>query len=117
MQDFHNLKAWQKAHALTLAVYQATLGLPSDERFGLTFLLRRSAMAIPMNAAEGCGRATDAEFHKSVSAAMGAASQLEYHLLLAHDLSYLPGAEYARLTADVIEVKKMLAGLLHSLNG
>lgn len=117
MQDFRNLKVWQKAHALTLAVYRATSAFPPDERFGLTIQLRRTASLIPTNLADGCWRETDAEFRKALFGAMSAGSQLEYQVPLAHDLSYLPEPDYRRLTTDVIEVKRMIAGLLHTLNG
>jgi four helix bundle protein len=116
VQDFRNLKVWQKAHALTLAVYQATVDFPGDERFGLTIQLRRTAASVPTNLADGCGRENDVEMRKALSFAMGASSQLEYQLLLAHDLGFLNGPVHTRLAADVVEVKKMLAGLLHSLN-
>ena len=117
MQDFRNLKVWQKAHALTLAVYQVSTRFPGEERFGLTIQLRRTASSIPMNLAEGCGRENDAEFRKSLAIAMGAANQLEYQLLLAHDLGFLPADEHTRLTTAVVEVKRMIVGLLHSVNG
>jgi four helix bundle protein len=117
MQDFRNLKVWQKAHALTLAAYKATTKFPGDERFGLTIQVRRTASSIPTNIAEGTGRATDAEFLRCLSLAMGAGSQLEYQLLLSHDLGYLPAADHTQLTTDVIEVKRMIAGLIHSING
>jgi four helix bundle protein len=77
VQDFRNLKVWQKAHALTLAVYQATAKFPGDERFGLTVQLRRTATTIPTNLADGSGRSTDQEFWKLLSGAMGGANQLE----------------------------------------
>lgn len=69
-----------------------------------------------MYLAEGCGRENDADFRRSLSAAMGGGSQLEY-LLLALDLGFLPQSEHSRLTADAVEVKRMIAGLIHSLNG
>src|SRR5438045_2617316 len=115
MQDFRNLKVWQKAHALTLAVYQASTRFPGDERFGLTIQLRRTAASIAMNLADGCGRGSEAEFLKCLSQAMGGGNQLEYQLLLAHDLGYLPAPDHSRLTTDVIEVKRMIAGLIHSI--
>jgi four helix bundle protein len=117
MQDFRNLKVWQKAHALTLAVYQATMQFPSDERFGLTIQLRRTAADIPTNISDGCGRPNDAEFLKCLFQANGNGNRLEYQILLAHDLGYLPAAEHKQLTTDVTEVKRMLVGLVHSLNG
>jgi four helix bundle protein len=116
VQDFRNLKVWQKAHALTLAVYHATARFPGDERFGLTIQLRRTAASVPTRIAEGCGRSTDAEFWKSLSMAMTDGHQLEYQLLLARDLGYLSEEDHARLTAEAVEVKRMLAGLLHSLH-
>ncbi|HVS40093.1 MAG TPA: four helix bundle protein [Gemmataceae bacterium] len=117
MQDFRNLKAWQKAHALTLAVYRATARFPGDERFGLTIQLRRTATSVPTFLADGCGRTAEGEFLKCLSQATAVGSQLEYQLLLARDLEFLPDADYAKLAADTVEVRKMVAGLMHSLNG
>src|SRR6266851_7917519 len=112
MQDFRNLKVWQKAHALTIAVYRATAAFPSDERFGLTIQLRRTASSVPTYLAEGCGRESDAEFRRALSLAMGSASQLEYQLLLAHDLGYLPALDHAQLNKELIDVKRMTTGLI-----
>jgi four helix bundle protein len=70
-----------------------------------------------MNLESGCGCGTDAEFRRSLSHATESASQLDYQLLLAHDLGYLPEKEHAHLTADLIEVRRMLAGLTHTVNG
>jgi hypothetical protein len=61
MKDFRSLKVWEKSHAKTLAIYQATNSFPKDERFGLTSQLRRCCVSVPSNVAEGCGRATDGE--------------------------------------------------------
>jgi four helix bundle protein len=115
MQDYRNLKVWQKAHALTLAVYQATTAFPPDERFGLTIQLRRTAASIPIALADGSGRPTDAEFHKALAAAMGSGSQLDYQLLLAHDVGFLPKQQHTHLCAELVDVRKMLAGLTQSL--
>ncbi len=62
MQDFRNLKVWQKAHALTLDVYRGTVGFPSEERYGQTSQLRRSCASVPANLAEGCARGGDVDF-------------------------------------------------------
>jgi four helix bundle protein len=117
MQDFRNLKVWQKAHLLTLAVYKVTSAFPGDERFGLTIQLRRTASSIPTNVADGCGRESDGEFRRALYLAMSAGSQLEYQLLLAHDLGYLLAQDHLRLSADAVEVKRMIVGLIHTLNG
>lgn len=116
MQDFKNLDVWRKAHELTLAAYRVTKAFPSDERFGLTSQIRRAASSVPANIAEGCGRRGDAEFHRFLQMAMGSASELEYHLLLSHDLEYLNPANHKQLTAQVIQVKRMLSSLIRTVD-
>lgn len=113
--DFHELKVWQKAHQLALAVYQVTATLPRGELYGLTSQLRRSCSSIPANLAEGCGRNGDADFARFCTIAMGSASELEYHLLLARDLKLVKAKEYADLVQRTIEVKRMLAAFIQKL--
>lgn len=115
MKDFHDLKVWQKAHQLTLAVYQVTVGFPRDELYGLTSQLRRSAASIPANLAEGCGRNGDAELARFCSIAMGSASELEYHLLLARDLKLINPSVHGELSRSTIDVKRMLTALIQRL--
>ncbi len=116
MKDFHEPKVWQKAHQLTLAVYQITATLPRDELYGLTSQMRRTCSSIPANLAEGCGRNGDAEFARFCSIAMGSASELEYHLLLARDLKLVKPKDYADLIQRTIEVKRILTALIQKLN-
>lgn len=97
MRDFRDIKAWHKAHALVLAVYEATARLPSEERYGLTSQRRRAATSIPANIAEGCGRNGDAELRRFLLIAIGSASELEYFLLLARDLRFIRESDYAPL--------------------
>jgi four helix bundle protein len=117
MQDFRNLKVWQKAHALTLEVYRSTRGFPVDERFGLTAQLRRSCASVPANLAEGCARVGDVDFARFVNIAAGSASETDYHLLLARDLDYVDDATYQPLLAQVSEVKRMLNSFERTLRG
>ena len=77
MKDFKELKVWQKAHALTLAMYKETRRFPRDEQYGLTSQMRRSAASIPANIAEGCGRDGDAELARFLRIAMGSTSELD----------------------------------------
>jgi four helix bundle protein len=112
MKNFRDLKVWERAHQLTLDVYRSTTEFPIDERFGLVSQMRRCSASIAANIAEGCGRSGNGEFHRFLQIAMGSASELEYHLLLAHDLGFLPDLLYKRLTADAIQVKRMLASLI-----
>ena len=115
MRDFRALKVWEKAHHLTLATYKATATFPKDELYGLTSQIRRCCTSIPANLAEGCGRGGRAELARFLQIAMGSASELEYHLLLAHDLNLLGASEYGRLSSDVIEVKRMLTMFIQKL--
>ncbi|HMF56409.1 MAG TPA: four helix bundle protein [Pyrinomonadaceae bacterium] len=115
MRDFRQLKVWEKAHALTLAVYRATLAFPREELYGLTTQMRRSCSAIPTNIAEGCGRGSSADMARFLFIALGSASQLEYQLLLARDLKLLNPELYEQLTNGTIEIKKMLATLVGKL--
>ena len=115
MKDFRKLKVWQKAHRLTLAVYEITRKFPREELYGLTSQMRKSSSSIPMNIAEGCGRGSDLELGRFLQYAMGSASELEYQLILAHDLAYLDLAEYKDLDQDTAEVKRMLATFIGKL--
>jgi four helix bundle protein len=116
MRDFRSLKVWKKSHELALKVYRATRSYPPDELSGLTSQTRRSAASIPANIAEGCGREGAREMARFLPITLGSASELEYYLLLAHDLAYLSVTAYRALAADVVEVKRMLAGLIQKLN-
>jgi four helix bundle protein len=117
MQDFRNLKVWQKAHALTLAVYRHTRGFPSDEKFGVTSQLRRACASIAANLAEGCARGGDTDFARFVNVAAASASETDYHLLLARDLEYLDESAYQSLFEQVGEVKRMLNSFERTLRG
>jgi four helix bundle protein len=116
MKDFRQLQVWQKSHQLTLALYRMTASLPREEIYGLTAQIRRSAASIPANIAEGCGRDGDAELAHFCSIARGSASELEYHLLLAHDLEYIHRDVYAPLAQQTVEIKRMLTALIQKLN-
>lgn len=94
MKDFRDVKVWQKAHELALEVYKATAVFRREELYGLTSQIRRSCISIPANIAEGCGRSGDAELARFFQIAMGSASELEYHCLLARDLGFLTTSTY-----------------------
>jgi four helix bundle protein len=115
MQDFRNLKVWEKSHRLVLDIYRLTQNFPKEERYGLTSQIRRSAGSIPANIAEGCGRQSDVDFARFVQIALGSASELEYHIILAHDLNYLPKAEGERVISRIQEVKRMMTPLIRRL--
>jgi four helix bundle protein len=115
MQDFRNLKVWQKSHSLTLELYKVTESFPGTEIFGLTTQIRRACSSIPANIAEGCGRNSDAEFRRFLTIGMGSACELEYHLLLSRDLRFLNNSDYQKLEQATIEIKQMLTTLIKRL--
>ena len=108
VRDFHELKVWVKAHRLVVSIYEVTQPFPSEERFGLTRQIRRTAVSIPSNIAEGCGRNTEPEMARFLDIASGSASELDYQILLARDLRYLDEDNYQKLAHQVQEVRRML---------
>ncbi|MEO5740343.1 MAG: four helix bundle protein [Vicinamibacterales bacterium] len=115
MQDFRKLEAWQKAHAITLRTYAVTELFPKAELFGLTSQMRRAAVSIPANIAEGCYRGQRSLAH-SLRIALGSAGELEYFIILAGDLTLLPDVDSNVLAKQVSDVKAVLTGLLKSVN-
>ena len=112
MQAFRQLRVWQRAHELTLQVYQVTAQFPKAETYALTSQIRRAASSIGANIAEGCGRGSDADFSRFLSMALGSASELENHLQLAFDLKFLFSGDYSELNDATTEVKRMLTALI-----
>lgn len=115
MQDFRKLEVWQLAHTLTLDVYRQTRGFPPEEMFSLTDQIRRAAVSIESNLAEGTGRGGDADFARFVQIAFGSACELECQLLLARDLDFIPPDGHRMLEDRVHQIKRMLASLLRKL--
>jgi four helix bundle protein len=115
MGDFRNLRVWQRAHQLTLEIYAETRAFPKEERYRLTNQLRRAAASVPAIIAEGCGRNGDVELARFLTIARGSASELDYLLLLAHDLGYLNASRYQQLAEDVHGISRMLANFVDHL--
>lgn len=115
MKDFRDLQVWQKAHEGALPVYRVTKSFPKEETYSLTSQLRRSAVCVPSNIAEGCGRNGDAELARFLQIAIGSASEAEYQILLARDLDCFPRHEADQLILLFQEIKRMISGLLRRL--
>jgi four helix bundle protein len=115
LKDFKELKVWHKAYALALAVYEASRAFPREEMYGLTSQLRRSAISIGANIAEGCGRRSDGELVRFLQIARGSASEVEHHLLLARDLKFLPVSAHDDLEKRLQEVQRMLTSLVSAV--
>ncbi|WP_027459943.1 four helix bundle protein [Deinococcus murrayi] len=115
MRDYRQFVVWQKAHALALRVYVLTHSFPADERFGLTAQLRRAAVSIPSNIAEGAGRSSDTDFARFLDMAGGSANEVEYQMLLARDLGSIPELEYQTVTHQLSEVRRVLTSFRRRL--
>jgi four helix bundle protein len=115
LRDFNDLEVWRCAHVFTLALYKATTKLPRHEMYGLTSQLRRAAVSIEANIAEGAGKKTSADFARFLQMAFGSASEVECELLIARDLGYLTEAEHSRLVSQVSSIKKMLTRFMQFL--
>ncbi len=112
MRDFRHLDVWHKAHAFALDVYRTTEGFPKVETFGLANALRRGAAHIAMKIAEGCGRDGIPEYVFCLQQARGMGMEVEYQLLLARDLRFIEEDVHDGLQHQVIEVRKMLTGVM-----
>ncbi len=115
MNDYKNLKVWQKSVDLVEAIYSLTKSFPKDELFGLTSQIRRSSVSIVSNIAEGSGRNSNKEFLNFLSISHGSSYELETQLLIAHRVGYLSQTDYQNFTNDLIEIQKMNSGLKKSL--
>lgn len=115
IKSFKDLLVWQKAMQLCLQVYRVTRSFPSDERFGMTAELRKTARSITYNIAEGHKRPTTADYLRFLGYSAGSGGELETQILLAQALKYLSDEEAASLLDRYREVERMLAGLVTSL--
>jgi four helix bundle protein len=111
VRDFRTLKVWQKSHELTRLIYTSSSRFPNSETYGLTSQIRRAAVSISANIAEGCGRGSDVDFARFARSA----SEVEYLLILARDVEYLKVETYSALEENTIEVKRMLSAFIKKL--
>ena len=116
MQDFRTQLSWRLSHELLLEIYEACASFPSDERFVLTAQLKRAAISVPSNIAEGCGRFSDAEFRRFVDFACGSSKEVEYQLLVAAELAYLSPETHQALQLKLDRVQRVLRGLRNTLS-
>ncbi len=115
-KSYRDLEVWQKGMACAKVVYQETQGFPSEERFGLVNQMRRAAVSIPSNLAEGHARFGTAEFMRFISIAIGSVAELETQILLSAELGYLKAGAGKQLLSQLDTIGKMLRGLQRSLS-
>ena len=112
MQNYKDLKVWEKAHQFTLEVYKTSAIFPKTETYGLTNQLRRASSSIPANIAEGCGKNSKLDFANFLNISLGSANEAEYFIFLSKDLNYITLEMYEILTKLVNEIKAMLIALI-----
>lgn len=115
MRPHEKLDVWNKAVNFVVAVYKATEMFPKEEKFGLTSQLRRAAVSVPANIAEGAARQSYKEFVHFLSNAQGSASEVETEILIAYRLGYLNESKHLELRAMIDEINRMITGLSQHL--
>jgi len=117
MRPHHNLDAWSKGIDLVVEIYRATERFPKDERYGLTSQIRRAAVSIPANIAEGAGRYSDREFAHFLSNAQGSSSELETELIISNRLGYLDDTTFSSLITPLDRIGRLITGLSKHVGG
>jgi four helix bundle protein len=112
---YQDLKVWQKALGLTLAIYRETKHFPHEEMYGLTNQMRRAAVSVTSNIAEGKGKSSDRDFAVFLCHARGSLHELETQFLIARDLGYLREGGIPTIEASIAETGKMLNGLINAM--
>lgn len=117
MSDFKKLEVWRKGHALVLNVHRTTARMRKGEIAALRGQMMRAAMSIPTNIVEGNGQESPREFARFVRFSLNSSSELEYQLILAKDLKAITATDFDSLSAQTVEVRRMLYGLRRALTG
>lgn len=115
LKNYKELQVWRRAYQLCLEIYRLTKYFPQDERYGLTSQIRRAAVSVPSNIAEGYGRKTTNEYIQALYIAYGSTCEIETQTLLVGDLKYIDKEELQKLMVDIGDVERMLKGLINSL--
>lgn len=114
MRDFRKLHIWQQGHEICLLIYKETQLFPIEEKYGITSQLRRAAVSVPNNIAEGCGTIGEKEFARYLKIAYS--SEVDYLLLLCSDLGFLPKAKHEQLFSNLTSLKKQIFSFITKLN-
>jgi len=113
--SFRELRIWQEAVELALAIYRATMAFPKHELYGLTSQMRRAAVSIPSNVAEGKGHSSNGDFGRFLFHARGSLLELQTQILVAQGLEYLTEEQAAKLTQTTDDLGRGLNGLIQSV--
>lgn len=112
---FTDMEVWQIGHAMVIAIYTITQRWPAPEQFGLTAQIRRAAVSVTSNIAEGFSRATKSDKRHFYTMSHGSLTELQNQLLVARDVGYLNSADFDKLAEQSVTVHKLLTALIKSL--
>lgn len=115
MNYFKELKVWQKAIELVTNTYMITQKFPKEEIYGLTSQIRRSAVSIPSNIAEGCGRRTDKDFSNFLGISLGSSFEFETQLIICRNLNFISKEDFIPLESEIQHIQNMLIKLISSI--
>ncbi|NHA06683.1 four helix bundle protein [Mucilaginibacter sp. HC2] len=115
MHNFKELKVWKAGIEISKIVFQLCKALPAEEKYGLISQMIRSAISIPSNIAEGCGRRSDKELYHFLSIALGSSFELETQLIIAKEFNYISQEKLDETSTIITEIQKMVYGLQKSL--
>jgi four helix bundle protein len=116
VQDYHNLTVWRKAHDLATRIHALSGRIPRATNAEIINQIRRAALSIPANIAEGCGRSSNRDFAKFLQISFGSATELEYHLEFAAATELISPEDLEAKRAEIIQVRRMLTGLIRRVN-
>ena len=115
VSTYRDLTVWKKSVRLTASIYETTRSFPNDEIFGLISQVRRAAVSIPANIAEGNARGTRKDYRRCLFISRGSLAELETHLIVSNTLGFLPDDRLEQLRDDLLEVQRMVNALIRSL--
>ena len=116
MQDFRKMNVWKQSDSFAYNIYKITLNFPKEEKYNLISQLKRAALSIPTNIAEGCGRRTKKNFIRFLYIAIGSANEVEYLLSFSDRLNYISETNYNKHISEIRIIRKMLINLIKSIN-
>ncbi|MEP1152167.1 MAG: four helix bundle protein [Balneola sp.] len=111
MRKYKDLKIWQRSVELATVIYEATSEFPQEEKYGLISQMRRCAVSIPSNIAEGAGRSSDKEYSRFLEIAYGSSYELETQLTISHNLNLIAVEKFTELSNEINEIQKMIYSL------
>jgi four helix bundle protein len=116
MRDYKKYNVWELGHKLVLKIYIVSKTFPREEVYGISSQLKRAAVSIPTNIAEGCSRKSDKEFARFLDISFGSAAETEYLILLVKDLKFINEDDFIEISNEIISIKKQLYQLIYKIN-